>query len=710
MRCPCCVDNLLQVIHGCYGNVLDGCTKCRGIWLDQGEIYLFSLAPARLQKAMVASTPLLAASARLCPRCQITMNRHAFLQRDIEIEICQSCQGMWFDEGELAKARRIDKKLFGCEPLATPNTKADKSRPRNKFTLGRFHHLPSLGLRSATTLVLLGGTILLGLIIAAELNLITIKTAVISAFGFTLLQFLISPFLLDVSMQLFHSMRWVQVTTLPSELQDFLAKLAKDNKTPSTRFGLIDDGTPQIFTYGHVPSNMRIVFSRGILDILDKEELKTVFAHEIAHGKHWDLAIMSMAQTIPIILYSIYRALVRMKFNKSDETGGHRLAIGAVAYLLYLISEYLVLGLSRVREYHADAYAAAVTRNPKALANALVKIAYGLAAQVQPADPHADKLPAAIERDLAPSRAQGQLDPIGGLGIFDSKTARTLVMATISDNGSGPGPIADHSGIKDAMKWDLWNPWASWYELHSTHPLIAKRLLSLSKIAKKLGLEPVVEFDLKKPESYWDEFLLDLGIVALPVILPLATFMLMLFRNQRLAEHGPMIQSARQVGMLIFAFAIGALINLRCTYRGRVFPQMTVRALLHRIKVSPVRPVACSMRGTIIGRGIPGLIWSEDFILRDKSGLIFLDYRHPLAIWEMFFGLLKSKQYQDQEVEVTGWLRRAPQPYLEIRTLRSTESTKTLTSRVPKLKFALALLLIAIGTYLIVFPTLSGKF
>jgi heat shock protein HtpX len=87
---------------------------------------------------------------------------------------------------------------------------------------------------------------------------------------------------------------------------------------------------------------------------------------------------------------------------------------------------------------------------------------------------------------------------------------------------------------------------------------------------------------------------------------------------------------------------------------------------LHKVKVSAVRPVPATLTGTIIGKGVPGLIYSEDFVLKDQTGIIFLDYRQPLAIWNFLFGLFRAGRYQGKEVRVTGWFRRAPVPYLEV--------------------------------------------
>ncbi len=111
---------------------------------------------------------------------------------------------------------------------------------------------------------------------------------------------------------------------------------------------------------------------------------------------------------------------------------------------------------------------------------------------------------------------------------------------------------------------------------------------------------------------------------------------------------------------------LGLLFKTRFAYRSDLFPHMTTAALLGHVKVSPVRPVPATLTGKIIGKGVPGLIFSDDFVLRDSSGILFLDYNQPLAIWNFLFGLLRAGQYQGQEVCVRGWFRRSPVPYLEI--------------------------------------------
>ena len=146
-------------------------------------------------------------------------------------------------------------------------------------------------------------------------------------------------------------------------------------------FGLIHDGAPNAFTYGHHPSNMRIVITQGILDLLEPEEVEGVVAHEIGHGKNWDMLLMTVVQLVPLLLYFLYRTALQAGGRGKD--GGYRIAVAVGAYVLYIASEYVVLWFSRCREYYADRFAGNVTGNPSALASALVKIGYGLAARGQ---------------------------------------------------------------------------------------------------------------------------------------------------------------------------------------------------------------------------------------------------------------------------------------------------------------------------------------
>jgi hypothetical protein len=90
------------------------------------------------------------------------------------------------------------------------------------------------------------------------------------------------------------------------------------------------------------------------------------------------MAFMTIVNLVPLLLYYFYRALTRWGGRKNK---GVPIYIPAGAFVLYIISEYIVLWFSRTREFYADRFSGAVTKNPNALTTALIKIAYGLAAQ-----------------------------------------------------------------------------------------------------------------------------------------------------------------------------------------------------------------------------------------------------------------------------------------------------------------------------------------
>lgn len=409
------------------------------------------------------------------------------------------------------------------------------------------------------------------------------------------------------------------------------------------RVGIIADGSPNAFTYGHTPNNARIVFTAGLMDLLSEEELEAVAAHEVGHAVHWDMLVMTAANLIPIFLYYIYRSTMRVTGGRSDRSAGVRLAFSLVAYVLYIVSEYVVLWLSRVREYYADRFAGGATGKPGRMASALVKIGYGMAGQGREG-----------------KERKPEMESVKALGIFDPTAARALAVSSFHPRSMG-GEV-EQEGLKDAMKWDLWNPWALFYELGSTHPLIAKRLTALSRQSEAGGEEPYVRFRETRPESYWDEFFLDVVVAALPV---LALLVLMAGVGRFLHITNPFSPKLGnpfllKIGLILLGAAY--LLKVSVSYASGSFPEMGVSGLLRKVKVSAIRPVPCTLEGRIIGRGVPGLIWSEDFVFQDETGILFLDYRQPLAIWNFLFGLLRAGQYQGEEVTVQGWYRRSPVP------------------------------------------------
>ncbi|MBI5239042.1 MAG: M48 family metalloprotease [Elusimicrobia bacterium] len=634
MQCPKCADKSLEERLGPQGIIVDLCSACGGVWLDKGEIYHYVRYPQRLHDSMVKAYQDTAPGRRPCPRCQDLMTMARFPAPGPVVDVCAKCGGNWFDAGEVQAVQGM------LDQQIRPEERARVAVPARAAAAG-LAALPSLALRSGGVLLFLYGVLAaFSAVIVAYLGLPLDFIFIGSALAL-LASFILGPWLTDLSLGWLHSFRWSDPADLPAPLRGFINKACQERGIPFPRCGIIDDGNPNAFTYGHTPRNARLVLTRGLMDALEPEELEAVAAHELGHVVHWDMLVMTAAALVPMILYGIYKACMRRKRSSSgSRKGAGQIAlIGLVALVLYYVTEYVVLFLSRVREFYADRFSGELTRQPNRLASALVKIAYGLAGKRRESR---EGEPLAQET----LRALGVFDPVGALG---------LVAASLSRAGA-----PSKENILGAMQWDLWNPWAGYYELHSTHPLPAKRLEALGRQAAAYGQEPFVLFDERQPESYWDEFFVDLFYLWLPWLLAAAA----VFSNHLSGIGGPQGWWGAAAG-----WGVGNLLRLWFKYGGGFCPDLNVCALLKKVKVSAVRGVPAALQGRIIGRGVPGFILSEDLVLQDQTGFILLDYRQPLALFQWLFAMRRAGRLIGQEVSVKGWYRRAPVPYLELRSL-----------------------------------------
>lgn len=636
MQCPVCKGNDLVPVMTRQGVKVDSCRHCEGIWLDRNEIYLFTRTPTYLKAKIEEALKSARTSSRLSPATGEPLKELSLADGELTIDYCPGSGGIWLDKEEINKLPAIKARVDIDKGVLKPGPAPVKS----------LFGLPNLSLNSGMVLFSLYAVLTLFLITAVELEKISASLALIMGVTAAALHFIFGPFLMDLSLRFLFKVRWVKPEDLPVHLTEFISRVSNDKRIEFPRIGIIDDGSPNAFTYGHHPNNARIVLTQGLLDLLTPLEAEAVVAHEIGHAVHWDMLVMTLAQLVPLVLYYIYKTLVRMKSRGRDKSAPYRYLIAVAAYVLYIVSEYIVLWFSRLREYFADRFSGEVTGNPDALAQALVKIGYGLAGEESKMD-----------KDARVQR-KDTMSAIGALGIFDSKAGQVLAVSGYL----GPrnmGGLVDKEKLKEAARWELWNPWAGFYELQSTHPLISKRLRFLSNQSRFMGREPYIEFDEARPESYWDEFIIDVTMKFLPFLAIILSVGYAVFRHQ--------------VFFLFFGFfTVGAtyLLLLLFSYPNRDFADMTVVSLLSKVKTSAVRPVPCKIKGKIIGRGVPGLIFSDDFILQDESGIMFLDYRQPLGVIEFFFGLLRAREYIGKDAEITGWYRRSPMPYIEMKKMK----------------------------------------
>jgi len=160
---------------------------------------------------------------------------------------------------------------------------------------------------------------------------------------------------------------------------DMIERLAKQANLPMPKVYLINDPTPNAFATGRNPEHAAVAATTGILQGLSNEELAGVMAHELAHVKHRDTLISTIAATlVGSISYIAQMAGWVFMFGRSDDDSPGS-GIGGLVLLILspIIAMLLQMAISRSREFAADRGGAEFTGNPLGLASALEKISRG---------------------------------------------------------------------------------------------------------------------------------------------------------------------------------------------------------------------------------------------------------------------------------------------------------------------------------------------
>ena len=138
---------------------------------------------------------------------------------------------------------------------------------------------------------------------------------------------------------------------------------------------MIPQDQPNAFATGRNPKHAAVAVTRGITQLLSEDELRGVVAHELAHVKHRDILIQSVAATIGAAI--TYLGYMLMWFGGDDESPLSLVASLAMVLLAPIAATIIQLSISRQREYAADAGGAAICGNPESLASALLRLEEG---------------------------------------------------------------------------------------------------------------------------------------------------------------------------------------------------------------------------------------------------------------------------------------------------------------------------------------------
>lgn len=253
---------------------------------------------------------------------------------------------------------------MGSDPHAAPALTSETQGMRTTMTVDL-----GLRVRMLATLLLLGllYVALVVVLLAAGVGT-TIMLVVVAALA--LAQLFLSDKLALRSM----GAREVSPHDAPG-LHAVVNRLCVQADLPKPKVAMADTPVPNAFALGRSPKSATVCATTGLLDTLQPAELEGVIAHELAHVKNRDVLLITVASFFASIAALVTHAgLLFGGGGSEDEEGPSFLVVVLVAGAVYALSSFLMLALSRYREFTADRGAALITGRPSALASALLRI------------------------------------------------------------------------------------------------------------------------------------------------------------------------------------------------------------------------------------------------------------------------------------------------------------------------------------------------
>jgi heat shock protein HtpX len=157
------------------------------------------------------------------------------------------------------------------------------------------------------------------------------------------------------------------------DLYQMISELASRANLPMPKVYVIDQEQPNAFATGRNPQHAAVAFTTGIMRVLDFHQLRGVAAHELAHVQHRDILLSTISATVAGAIAAV--ANLAMWFGVRDEEGRRNWLAGIlIGIFAPLAAAVIQMAISRAREYEADRGAAELTREPLALASALLQI------------------------------------------------------------------------------------------------------------------------------------------------------------------------------------------------------------------------------------------------------------------------------------------------------------------------------------------------
>ncbi|GAA6622299.1 M48 family metalloprotease [Scytonema sp. NUACC26] len=489
----------------------------------------------------------------------------------------------------------------------------------------------------------------------------------------------LSPWLLDGLLTKFYSQRELNKDALNKHSPEAVRVLQRYCQQQGWQFpkmGILPLSAPIAIAYGSLRRTARIVVSQGLLEQLAEDEIATIYARSLGHIAHWDFVVMSLVLLVTIPFYLLYQQIAIGGDKRQIKFFRVILAyVSSFAYGIWYLLTGTSLWLSQLRHYYSDRIAVDITGNPNGLVRGLLKIAIGIASDIQKQE-----------------QTCWQLESLNIMAPVGYQQSICL------------GSIAPHTTFESFLMWDTLNPYRWWFIFNKTHPLMGDRLQQLTSIARLLRLETELNIENQKPlrvkrQSFLFQIAPFLGIpggivFAFLIWIVWQTAYALKFLNLKWIYDN----TSYVTGCLLICIGIGILMRINTFFPDieSVTAQTDNRLpiLLANPASLPVDSTPVRLVGKLLGRRGIGNFLGQDLILQTSTSLVKL--HHLPQVGEE----LHTQDLIGRRISVTGWLRKGALPWIDIQTL-TTQSGKIVNSYHPICSIILAIALNAWGVYVL---------
>lgn len=205
---------------------------------------------------------------------------------------------------------------------------------------------------------------------------------IIIAFVFAMLLNGVSYFFSDkIVLAMYRAQVLSENTIEGKRIHALVRSVSQRMQIPFPKLFMVEENSPNAFATGRNPQHAAVVFTRGILPLLNDEELEGVIAHELSHVKNRDILIASMAATIAGAIGMLAHMMQWSTFGNRDREGKNIIGMLVIAISIPIIAMLIQMAVSRSREFLADESAAKTLHTGRGLANALRKLEHGINAR-----------------------------------------------------------------------------------------------------------------------------------------------------------------------------------------------------------------------------------------------------------------------------------------------------------------------------------------